>query len=86
MYAEVFARFAAHCCAKIFRGEDLEDWEFDAWAAYLLAREMNGHRWLGAMAGDDASTDTVTGRCGLPIARVPGWERLGAGGMTAGRK
>ena len=85
MYAEIFARFAAQCCAKIFRGQDLEDWEFDAWAAFLLARELNGHRWLGAMAGNDPSLDTVTGRCGLPLARVPSWERLGSVAINSER-
>jgi hypothetical protein len=79
MYRELLAEFSAECCAKLWRGEELSTAEFDAFAALLEAREMNGHRWLGEMAGDDPSLDTVTGRCGLPIARVPSWQRVEPG-------
>lgn len=73
MYRALLERFSAECCAKAWRGEGLSDAEHDAFTAYLAARELNGHRWLGALASDDPSLDTVTGRCGLPLARVPSW-------------
>lgn len=76
MYRELLAQFSSDCCAKLWRGEDLSEQEFDAFAALLEAREINGHRWLGEMASDDPSLDTVTGRCGLPLARIPTWQRV----------
>ena len=75
MYQELLAKFSADCCAKLWRGEELSNDEFDAFAALLEAREINGHRWLGEMAGEDESFDTVSGRCGLPVSRVPSWQR-----------
>ena len=39
----------------------------------LAARELTGHRWLGEMASNDPSLDTVSGRCGLAPAQVPTW-------------
>lgn len=73
MYEAIFREFSARCCAKLAGGEALEDWEFEAFTMLLEARELSGHTWLGAMAGGDGSIDTVTGRCGLPPARVPTW-------------
>ena len=73
MYRQLLEQFAAECCAKAWRGEGLTEAEHDAFTTYLAAKELNGHRWLGALASDDGSLDTVTGRCGLPLARVPSW-------------
>lgn len=75
MYEAIFREFSAQCCAKLSRGEELDDWEFEGFSMLLEARELTGHQWLGEMAGRDGSIDTVTGRCGLPPARVPEWAR-----------
>jgi hypothetical protein len=75
VYANLIRRFEAECCARIWRGEELNDAEWTAWSTLLEAHELNGHIWLGPMAGPDGSIDTVTGRCGLPPARVASWKR-----------
>jgi hypothetical protein len=57
--------FGRDCVRRIAAGEYLSDAEARAFAALLEARERSGHRLLGAMAGPDESSDTVSGRCGL---------------------
>jgi hypothetical protein len=64
VYAALIADFSRRCCAVIAAGEQLSDKEFVAFRTLLEARERSEHRLLGAMAGPDASFDTVTGRCG----------------------
>ncbi len=76
MYEAIFREFSAQCCEKLSLGQELEEWEFEGFSMLLEARELSGHRWLGEMAGRDGSIDTVTGRCGLPPARVPEWTRV----------
>lgn len=58
------------CVARIARGEGLAEDDARAFGAFLAAKEAAGHRFLGALAGDDAPLDTVTGRCGLPPVRT----------------
>ncbi|MEX0781175.1 MAG: hypothetical protein WD557_00885 [Dehalococcoidia bacterium] len=65
MYAALIAEFSRQCVARIAAGEQLSDQEFAAFRTLLQARENSDRRLLGAMAGPDASFDTVTGRCGL---------------------
>lgn len=76
MYEAMFREFSARCCAKLARGEELDDQEYEGFSLLLAARELSGHRWLGEMAGPDGSIDTVTGRCGLPPSRIPGWQQV----------
>lgn len=64
MFREPFEAFAACCARRIYAGEALTPLEAAAFSRYLEACERAGHRLLGAMAGPDEPTDTVTGRCG----------------------
>jgi hypothetical protein len=64
--AELIDEFGRECVRRIAAGDCLSDSEARAFAALLEARERSGRRLLGAMAGPDASIDTVSGRCGLP--------------------
>ncbi len=73
MYEDLFREFSARCCAKIASGEEFASWEFDGFTMLLAARELTGHRWLGEMASNDPSLDTVSGRCGLAPAAIPTW-------------
>jgi len=59
-----FAEFDRTCVARIAAGEVLSNGDAYAFHCLLEARERAGHRLLGAMAGPDASFDTVSGRCG----------------------
>ncbi|MEO9254857.1 MAG: hypothetical protein ABI305_04910 [Tepidiformaceae bacterium] len=65
MLAELIDGFGRECVRRIAAGECLSDADARAFAMLLDARELSGHRLLGAMAGPDASFDTVSGRCGL---------------------
>ena len=64
MFRDAFEAFAADCARRIYAGRALTPLEAAAFSRYLEARERAGHRLLGAMAGPDEPTDTVTGRCG----------------------
>ncbi len=70
MYRPLIDAFGKDCARRIARGESLSDAEADAFSVLLEARELSGHRLLGAMADADLSIDTVSGRCGHPPARL----------------
>lgn len=65
MNATFYAEFSRRWCARIAAGEPLSDAEAAAFRALLDARERDGRRLLGDLAGPDASFDTVSGRCGV---------------------
>ncbi|MBI2767066.1 MAG: hypothetical protein HYX53_14305 [Chloroflexi bacterium] len=67
MFRQLFDNFARDCAGRIARGEGLDAESADAFALYLDALELTGHRLLGKYAGPDPSFDTFTGRCGLPV-------------------
>ncbi len=64
VYAHLIDRFARECVRRIAAGDELSDSDARAFCVVLEARELSGHRLLGAMAGADGSLDTVSGRCG----------------------